>query len=86
MPKETLKAHLEALRRELGTARTLDADTREQLVQVAEEIDEVLAAQQPDYASLRERIALAALRFEAAHPRFAGVLNDMTDTLAKLGL
>jgi hypothetical protein len=86
MSKESLKMHLDALRRELGDADSLDAETRARLAEMADEIDSMLGEEAPDYGSLRERMAAAALRFEASHPRFAAVLNDVTDTLAKLGL
>jgi hypothetical protein len=86
MSKKSLKAHLEALRRELVEAKTLDDDTRELLAAVAEDIDGALGQREPDYESLRERIRAAALEFEAVHPRFSGILSDITDTLAKLGI
>jgi len=85
MSGQSLRNHLEALRRELAAAERLDGETRAQLDRLAEEIDEVLGADEPDFGSLRERAAAAALRFEAEHPRFARVLSDVTDTLAKLG-
>jgi len=86
MPKNSLTIHLDALRRELADTSALDAQTRELLIEVAEDIDEALGANEPDYASLRTRIETAALKFEAEHPRFAGILSHLTDTLAKLGI
>jgi hypothetical protein len=86
MPRPSLKAHLDQLRRELADAEQLDHDTRALLVEVAEDIDQILEETAPNYDSLRERIEAAAVRFEAEHPRFSGILGDITDTLAKLGL
>jgi hypothetical protein len=86
MSKKLLKSHLVALRRELTAAKSLDADTRKSLSALAEDIDSALAERKPDYKSLRERIRATALEFEARHPRFAGILSDITDTLAKIGL
>jgi len=86
MPKDSLKVHLEALRRELAEAESVDAETRTRLAEVADEIDEVLGESEPDYESLRERLEAATLEFEAEHPRFAGILRYITDTLAKLGI
>jgi hypothetical protein len=85
MAKKALKAHLVALRRELAAAKTLDADTRQALGTLAEDIDDALREREPDFKTLRERVAAAALKFEAVHPRFAGILSDITDTLVKLG-
>ena len=86
MPEESLRSHLEALRRELAATRKLDGETRASLDRLADEIDVALGAEEPDYGPLRDRVADAALRFEAEHPRFARLLSDVTDTLAKLGL
>jgi hypothetical protein len=86
MPKQSLKSQLDQLRDELADANSLDDDTRALLVEVADEIDVILDETDPNYRSLRERIDAATVRFEAEHPRFAGILSDITDTLAKLGL
>lgn len=86
MSEESLRDHLDALRRELASAKQLDGATRARLDRLADEIEAVLGEEEPDFGSLRERVAGAALRFEADHPRFARVLSDVTDTLAKLGL
>jgi hypothetical protein len=86
MSEESLRRHLEALRRELASAKRLDGETRARLDRLADEIEGALGAEEPDFGSLNERVAAAAVRFEAEHPRFARVLSDVTDTLAKLGL
>jgi hypothetical protein len=86
MPKQSLISQLDLLRDELADANSLDDDTRALLVEVADEIDVILDETDPNYRSLRERIDAATVRFEAEHPRFAGILSDITDTLAKLGL
>ena len=86
MSKESLKLHLDELRRELADERALDDDTRVMLAAVADEIDEALGTNEREYDSLRKRVEAAAVRFEADHPRFSGILADITDTLAKLGI
>jgi hypothetical protein len=53
---------------------------------LAEDIDDALREREPNFKTLRERVAAAALKFEAVHPRFAGILSDITDRLASLGL
>jgi hypothetical protein len=86
MSQESLRRHLEALRRELAKTPSLDRETHARLSRVADEIDSVLGTPAPDYGPLRDRVADATLKFEAEHPRFARVLSDVTDTLVKLGI
>jgi hypothetical protein len=86
MPKQSLKSQLDQLRDELADADSLDDDTRALLVEVADEIDQVLDETDPNYRSLRDRIEAATVRFEAEHPRLAGILGNITDTLAKIGI
>jgi hypothetical protein len=85
MSKKSLTSHLAALRRELAAAKGLDPHARELLDALAEDIDDALGKPEPDHASLRERVEAVTLKFESAHPRFASILGDITDTLAKLG-
>jgi hypothetical protein len=85
MSKKSLKSQLAALRHELAAAKALDPDTRDLLDALAADIDDALGKREPGHASLRERVEAATLKFESAHPRFASILGDITDTLAKLG-
>jgi Domain of unknown function (DUF4404) len=86
MPNRSIESHVAALRRELSNAESLDAETRRMLANVAEDIDTALEHGVTEDDSLRERIKAAAVHFEADHPRFAGILNDITDALATIGL
>lgn len=86
MSQQTLKSSLDRLREELADPSKLDADARRELAEVADTIERVLDEPRPDYAAAQERIENAALGFEARHPRFARILSDVTDALAKLGL
>lgn len=86
MPKRALLASLEELRNELSGAGDLDSETRKQLAELADTIDDTLDAPEPDYASVHTNVRELAIRFEAGHPRFARILADVTDALAKLGL
>ena len=86
MPRQSLRAHLEKLHAELSASPpTLDADTRDLLREVADDIEAVLADSEPD-SSLRDRIEQAAVRFEASHPQLAHTFSQITDALAKLGV
>jgi len=86
MPTEALKTKLKPLRAELRAANTLDSATRNQLSELADEIESILDESASDHESIRRRTEDAALRFEAEHPRFAGLLSEVTDALAKLGI
>lgn len=86
MAIQTLEQNLDRLREQLEQAHDLDPETQRELVEIAETIDQVLQANDPDYQAAHRRIEHTALEFEARHPRFARILSDVTDALAKLGL
>lgn len=86
MSKQELQSRLTELRREIDGAGSLDSEARERLEHVADEIERALDDNEPDYESVRERVEDAMLSFEAEHPRFARLLSEVTDTLAKLGI
>ncbi|HEX7082014.1 MAG TPA: DUF4404 family protein [Gammaproteobacteria bacterium] len=86
MANDELKRHLGRLHDELAAAKTLDAETRAQLEAVAADIERTLEGRHEAPHSVRERIERVTLRFEAEHPRLAGVLSEVTDALAKIGV
>ena len=86
MPKQVLKSNLDKLKKELASTHDLDSATREQLAELAETIEQVLDESETDFESARARVEDVTLRFEAEHPRFARILGEVTDALAKLGI
>ena len=90
MSLNALKANLDQLHEALAAAQNLDAETREQLAEVAAQIERILAKTEAraevDHSAARDEVEATALRFEAEHPNFARILSDITDTLAKLGI
>jgi hypothetical protein len=82
--RESLRQHLDELHAELTSTETLDPETRAMLEEVARDIEQVLEGGTDD--SVRGRVEGAAVRFEAEHPRFARLLSEVTDTLAKIGV
>jgi hypothetical protein len=91
MPKKALQKHLADLHEELVSARDLDPALREQLRDVADDIEALLDTSSSQPAAeiggpLQERIRLATVEFEAEHPRLARVMSDVADTLTKLGI
>jgi len=87
MPREDLRRQLERLRSELADASELDADTRAALEALATDIERALeGGVEAGHLSMRKRFEDATLRFEAEHPRFARVLGEIADALAKIGV
>lgn len=86
MAREELKAHLDRLHAELAAARELDDETRALLEAVADDIERALEGRHDEPHTVRERVEDATVRFEADHPRFARVLTEVTDALAKIGV
>ena len=86
MPKRALLASLEELRSELNESGDLDAETRRRLADLADTIDRTLEESEPDFETVHTDVSEVAMRFEAEHPRFARILADVTDALAKLGI
>ena len=86
MPKEDLKRQLDRLHDELASTTNLDDETRALLEHLARDIERTLEGQPDAPHSVRERIEGATLRFEAEHPRFARMLSEVTDALAKIGV
>lgn len=91
MPRQALRKHLAELHDELASAGNLDPALRQQLRDVADDIESLLGEPSPAPAAaaggqLRERLRLATVEFEAEHPRLAHVIGDVADTLTKLGI
>ena len=86
MPKKALAKNLERLHEELSTLETLDDETRAALADIAADIERILGERAARHASLRDRIEALTVRFEASHPKLAGVLSEVADALAKVGI
>ena len=86
--KDKLKGLLSDLHVELNDAGQLDAEARQKLEALAREIQDAVDpdSDKPLLEEAREQIQAAAVDFESEHPRLAGVLKNITDTLGKLGI
>lgn len=91
MPRQRLIELLDEVHRELEADRDhgrLDAETAERLREVEAEIrqwlDDDADTRDPETFSGPVRRAMA--RFEAEHPTLAGVVNQVADTLSKMGI
>lgn len=91
MPRQALRKHLADLHDELASAGDLDPALRQQLRDVADDIESLLGEPSPEPmaaagSQLRERLRRVTVEFEAEHPRLAHVIGDVADTLTKLGI
>lgn len=87
MDKTKLQNLLADLHRELNTTGSVDAESQRLLDQVLRDIEQLAPARaQQAPAGTTAQLREAALRLEAEHPRLAGALGQLSDTLAKLGI
>ncbi|MCP4000962.1 MAG: DUF4404 family protein [Gammaproteobacteria bacterium] len=86
--KNKLKELLSELHTELGDAGELDTDAKQQLEVLAKDIQGAIDpdSDKPLLEDVSDQLQVAAVNFESEHPRIAGVLENITDTLAKLGI
>lgn len=85
MPREALRQNLQKLHAELASAEDLKEDDYQLLEQVANDIENVLGADDAPH-SLRGQLLEASARFRADHPRLSSIFAELADTLSKLGV
>ena len=86
-----LDERLAQLHSRRSRAKKLDAESRELLLTVSEDIRQALAdkparRKSSGQASHESRLEALAVRFEADHPALAEALRAITDALAKAGI
>jgi hypothetical protein len=81
--RKHLQGLLEDLHGELADASSLDDQARQELRDLAQEIE--TAVGDDDTVALN-RLQSAALGLETEHPRITGILSSIADTLSKLGI
>jgi hypothetical protein len=86
--KQRLNKLLEDLHTELSSADALDDQAKEQLRDIAREIEGAVGPDEDKGmgAEAMNQLEEAAVDFQSEHPRLAGILSQITDTLAKLGI
>ena len=88
--KQRLKELLNELHAELGGADSLDETSKQQLRDMADEIDAKIDARveaaEATVTDAESQLQTAVLEFETDHPRIAGILGQIADTLSKLGI
>ena len=86
MSEESLRALVAGLRSELAKTHDLDADAREVLHSLVQEVDAVL--QSPPAGArvveplLRDRLADRVRELEVSHPKLSRTVGNIVDTLA----
>ncbi|MDJ0814516.1 MAG: DUF4404 family protein [Woeseiaceae bacterium] len=83
MSKERLRELLAELSTELSEASDIDADTRELLGQLHDDIDRI-TGEEP--SSAVERAKSLESRFAANHPVAERIAREFADVLAKMGI
>ena len=83
-----LETSLRTLRAELAALELGDDDARHRLAALVSEIETAVQdpARSGERASLGEQLKASILRLEAAHPRLAGMVNEVVESLAKMGI
>ena len=87
MPARELQEQLDTLREQLEKNPPLSEKEREDLNQLAEQIDAQIKLENAmqDH-SLADNLNLAVERFEVEHPTLAGTLRNIVQTLGNIGL
>ena len=86
MHRDALRENLKKLHTELASVEEFDEDLHTLLRQVADDIEKLLGDEAAEVHSVRAQLEDAAVKFEADHPRLAGVLGELADTVNKLGI
>jgi hypothetical protein len=86
MSDESLKSLVARLRSELSTAHGLDSETREGLHSLAHEVEAMLqtapTGSRVVAPRLSDRLADRITELEASHPKLAGTIGNIVETLA----
>ena len=86
--KQRLNQLLEELHTELGSAKALDQQAKEQLRDIAREIEGAVGPDEDKGlgSEAMNQLEEAAVGFESEHPRLAAVVHNIVDTLGKMGI
>jgi len=89
MAKEKLQRLIGSLHEELGSADSLDTESRELLQQLMNDIERIATGEPAETASHESaagQLENASLRFESEYPKLSMILGEIMDTLGKLGI
>ena len=87
MPARELQEQLNTLREQLDQNPPLDIKQREQLNDLAKQIEAEIALEKAtNDSSLADNVNLAVERFEVEHPSLAVTLRNIVQTLGSMGI
>jgi len=86
MPERELRENLESLQQQLAGDPPLDPEARNQLADLAREIEAVLGDGPSEAPSLIDRLRAATEHFEESHPDLTAVTGRIADLLARMGI
>ncbi|HCN63194.1 MAG TPA: DUF4404 domain-containing protein [Pseudomonas sp.] len=87
MPARELQEQLNTLREQLDQNPPLDIEQREQLNDLAKQIEAEIALERTtNDNSLADSVNLAVERFEVEHPSLAVTLRNIVQTLGSMGI
>lgn len=86
MTRHDLNQQLDALHQQLQSLDAVDDQTGEQLRRLSQDIQRLTAGTEDGELSLSEQARELEARFEADHPAASGVLREIINSLARMGL
>ena len=86
MAQENLRELLAQLHTRLGSADSLDDESRKLLTTLSHDIERALGRASEDTAPARTSLEGFAVQLEADHPAIANVLRQLVDALGKAGI
>jgi len=86
MTQENLRELLAQLHTRLGHATSLDAESRQLLTTLSQDIERALARASEDTAPARNSLESTAVKLELEHPALATVVRQIIDVLGKAGI
>jgi chromosome segregation ATPase len=84
--KQKLTETLDALRAEIDQLHTDDAESKQRLEKLVENLEKKLEHPDDDDHHLNEGIKDSITHFEVTHPRITAMLNDIMMTLSNMGI
>lgn len=87
MDQAKLQRLLRELQAELGSAETLDPESRALVAEVLVDLaSSPMAGQTGHHATAASRLRESVLRFDSEHPTLATAVRQVADALGKLGI
>jgi hypothetical protein len=83
-----LEASLQNLRAEIDALAIGDAEARQRLQTLLGQLEQAVdrRGSRGGDATFGEQLRISILKLEAAHPRLAGVLNEVMESLGSMGI